>query len=255
MEIGICGYGIVGEAIGEYFKNRIIYDKYKKIGDLNDLLRCNIIYLALPTNENKGSYDMSEIEEICEKLKEKNYKGNIILKSTVEPNTTEYLSEKYDLSISHNPEFLSEKTAINDYKNQDHIVIGFTMKSKKELIQDFFIKSFPNCKNFTFCTSKESELMKLVVNGFYATKIQYFTEIFLLCNHYSINYETIREMILKNGWINPMHTVIPGHDNKLSYGGKCLPKDISVLNNILKNNNIPHGVIDIVINENKLLRQ
>lgn len=36
-------------------------------------------------------------------------------------------------------------------------------------------------------------------------------------------------MMLKNNWINPMHTQIPGPDGQVSYGGLCFPKDTNAL--------------------------
>lgn len=80
-----------------------------------------------------------------------------------------------------------------------------------KLLELFFNKYFPNAE-ISITHSNESEMMKIVCNSFYATKIQYFTEIKLLCDNLEINYDNVRELILKNGWINPMHTTIPGHD-------------------------------------------
>jgi UDP-glucose 6-dehydrogenase len=58
----------------------------------------------------------------------------------------------------------------------------------------------------------------------------FFTEIKLLCDRLNIYYDNIKKLILKNGWINPMHTNIPGSDGKLSFGGMCFPKDIRAFN-------------------------
>ena len=42
-----------------------------------------------------------------------NYKGAVIIKSTLLPGTSEYFSNQFPgLNIIYNPEFLSEKTAI-----------------------------------------------------------------------------------------------------------------------------------------------
>ena len=60
--------------------------------------------------------------------------------------------------------------------------------------------------------------------------------------------------MLKNGWINPMHTSVPGTDGKLSYGGMCFPKDITAFNQYLKRNSLPQQIIESTINEQKLLR-
>jgi UDP-glucose 6-dehydrogenase len=59
---------------------------------------------------------------------------------------------------------------------------------------------------------------------------------------------------LDNGWINPKHTNVPGHDGKLSFGGACFPKDIQALNSFMKNTNTPCKVITAVVEENKKMR-
>ena len=38
------------------------------------------------------------------------------------------------------------------------------------------------------------------------------------------DYKRVVELMLKNKWINPMHTNVPGPDGQLSYGGYCFPK-------------------------------
>ena len=43
--------------------------------------------------------------------------------------------------------------------------------------------------------------------------------------------------MLKNGWINPMHTTVPGPDGQLSYGGFCFPKDTNALLQFMKTEN------------------
>ena len=60
--------------------------------------------------------------------------------------------------------------------------------------------------------------------------------------------------MVNKGWINNMHTNVPGHDRKLSYGGLCFPKDISGLVALFKQCNITHKVLDAVINEQKKIR-
>ena len=134
--IGIIGIGILGTAIKETFasyntniiSNIICYDKYKNIGNsILDICICNIIFICLPTeyNNDKKEYDKSEIYNVFEELSRYKYKGCIILKSTVEPKTTIHLSFIFNnLNIIHSPEFLSARTAMEDFKNQKHIVLG-----------------------------------------------------------------------------------------------------------------------------------
>jgi hypothetical protein len=61
--------------------------------------------------------------------------------------------------------------------------------------------------------------------------------------------------MLNNNWINPMHTVIPGPDGKISYGGLCFPKDTNALNEYMKKLGTPHNVLEACINERNSMRQ
>ena len=265
MIIGICGLGIVGNAILHFFKDKenikvVIYDKFKKeYNNFEDLLKTDIIFMYLTTlySDSLKDYNTVAIHENCIKLNNNNYNGTIVLKSTVSPGTTENLTNLYkNLKIIHNPEFLSAKTNIKDFCNQTHIVIGIPEKFNKnhfDNVINLYKKYFPK-STISISTSNESEIMKLAVNNFYAVKIQFFNEIYLLANKCNSNYEIIKDMMLKNDWINPMHTNVPGHDGKLSYGGACFPKDTNALNEYLKKNNLPNSIINAAVLEQKELR-
>lgn len=264
IKIGICGLGFVGNAIFQTIKNFKdieihCYDLYKNIGLLNDLLNTDIVFLCLPTpyDDDIKEFSKLEIEKTLNFFNENNYNGIILIKSTLEPLSTNKFADKYTkLILIHNPEFLTARTAIEDFKNQSHIILG---KSKNctdnhiTLIVEFYKKYFIN--NITICTSDESECVKLFCNSFYAVKIQFFTELFLTCNKINVNFDIVKNTMLKNNWINPMHTLIPGPDNNISYGGMCFPKDTNALNSFMINNNIPNNVLDAVIKERNNMRE
>lgn len=267
-KIGVIGIGFVGSAIVkslcikgyELDKKLFIYDKFKNggVGTFESTLECDFIFLALPTvyDDKLKSYDKSPIYDTCEKLKYHNYNGGVIIKSTVEPETCEKLSEKYNLNVINNPEFLTAKTAFHDFHNQKHIVLGKTKKCSESVFNDlinFYGKTYPNAEIST-SNSTESELMKISVNCFYATKIQFMNEIYLLSESMDTDYNKVKDMMIKNGWINPMHTIVPGTDGKLSYGGLCFPKDTNALLNFMKNKKTPHSVLESVVGERNMMR-
>tara|TARA_Y100000780_G_scaffold179369_1_gene164832 strand:- start:142593 stop:143411 length:819 start_codon:yes stop_codon:yes gene_type:complete len=270
MKIGIIGLGFVGGAMFRSFNEKktkiedstefIGYDKFKNggIGTLEDLLDSSILFLALPTpySDKLNEYDKSAIYNICKKLNKKNYKGIVVLKSTVEPNTTEKLSKDYNLQIIHNPEFLTARTAFEDFHNQSHIILGKASNCTEENlnnVKEFYKRYYPTSE-FSFCTSLESECMKLTANCFYSVKVQFFNEIYMMCHRNGANFDKVREMVLKNKWVNPMHTLVPGPDNKFSYGGMCLPKDTNALNQYLKKLECPNRVLDATIKERNIFR-
>ena len=121
------------------------------------------------------------------------------------------------------------------------------------MLVEFYKKYYPEAE-ISICTSTESESMKSFVNCFYSVKIQFFNEIYLLCLKTGCNYNTVKELMLKNGWINPMHTNVPGTDGLLSYGGYCFPKDTNALLEFMKKIDSPHEVLEATISERNKMR-
>ena len=264
MKIGIIGIGIVGSAILNGFKklDNLIdinsYDKYKQIGSFNNILTTDILFICVPTqySEQTLEYNKDELHNTLRLLQHNNYSGLIINKCTVEPLTTENMAIQYKLKIIHNPEFLSAKTNIDDFINQKQIVIGTSSlinKSDLELIQNLYKQYFPNSIQ-SVCNSTESECMKLFVNNFYAVKIQFFNELYQLCTKLNINYDIIKEIMIKNEWIHPMHTQVPGPDNQLSYGGMCFPKDTNALLEFMKKYKCMSNILESCIEERNQMR-
>lgn len=260
--IGIIGVGFVGDALQNSFLKHnltvIPYDKYKNIGTFTETLKSDIIFLCLPTlfNTETGEYDKSALDQICNDLHGAHFEGSVIIKSTVEPGTAERLAQKYELHILHNPEFLTARTAREDFHNQRHIVLGTTsMCTAEDLdhVMKFYTQHYPKAEIST-CVSWESEAMKIFANSFYAMKVQIFTEFYLLCQKENTDYDTVVKLMLKNGWINPMHTQVPGPDGKISYGGACFPKDTQALLHHMQKLDTPHAVLEACVGECKKMR-
>lgn len=260
--IGIIGLGFVGNAIFKSFKIKNIdvvgYDKYKTSDSFENILKTKILFLCLPTlfDDTKCEYDKTAIYEICDKLI--NYNGIIVIKSTIEPGTTNELSKKYDkLKFIHNPEFLTARTAFEDFHNQTHIVLGKSNNCSQEQINElsnFYKENYPNAE-ISSCTSLESESMKIFCNSFYASKVMLFNEYYMLCNKNGSDFNKIKDLMLKNNWINPMHTNVPGPDGNLGYGGACFPKDTKALNEYMKNLGSPNQILESVIKQCELIRK
>ena len=255
--VGILGMGFVGSAIHAFFPNAKTYDKYKGNQPFETILATDILYLCLPTLFIDSSYDMTEVDDTLEKLSEARYTGVILVKSTVLPLYCSTANAKYpDLKIVHNPEFLTARTAAHDFAQQSHVVLGYTGEScaAVPIIETFYRMFFPKA-NISVVNAEVSALMKLTCNSFYAVKVQFFTEIYLLCEHMGISYEQLKELILKNKWVNPNHTTVPGPDGKISFGGACLPKDIKALNAFLEELQIPNKILEASIQERNTMRE
>lgn len=263
--IGIVGLGFVGGAIFKSFELKGLeicgYDKFKDggIGIFEKIIETNICFLCLPTlyDSELEEYNKKSIIDTLDKLRDNNYKGLVVIKSTVEPETTDYLSVRYPtIKLCHNPEFLSARTAFTDFHNQTHIVVGKPHNhTENDILElyDLYTKYFPDAI-LSKCSAIESESMKIMCNTFYGSKIIIFNEYYLLCKENGANFEIVRDLMLKNNWINSMHTNVPGPDGSLGFGGACFPKDITALIKYMKRNKTPNSVIESVLEENRTFR-
>lgn len=262
LKVSIIGLGVVGTAIYRCLLNKKIgiktFDIVKESNTFQECLKSDIIFICLPTTfcVQKNEYDKTSIYNTLAKLVDNNYGGIILIKSTLEPMTTDLLSKEYKLKLIHNPEFLSSKTAYEDFENQPKIILGVTSnieKSDIETIIDFYNQYFPESE-ISICSSTESESMKIFSNCFYSVKIQFFNELYILCQKMDINFETVKLLMLSNNWINPMHTNVPGPDGLLSYGGSCFPKDNLALIEFMKKLGTPCSVLESAKKERDLFR-
>lgn len=285
LKVSVIGLGFVGNSMYLSFNEKIKthnlnnveingYDKYKSggIGSFDSCLNSDIIFTALPTLFSKelNSYDNTPTKSVVEELSTKGYNKIIVIKSTVEPTFTEELSKLYPhITFIHNPEFLTARTAYEDFHNQTHIVLGRTynvecvqntrIENDLNLVKQFYNKLYYKPELvISICSSTESELMKILCNTFYAIKVQTFTEFYLLNEklnkQYETKFDTVVNLMLKNNWINPMHTTIPGPDTKISYGGLCFPKDTNALLSFMKKIDTPRGILNSCVDERNEMR-
>lgn len=259
--IGAIGLGFVGSALKKSFELKgqkvIGYDKFKEIGSPNDILKTNIVFLNLPTLfVDTHGYDLDAIIENLRFLSDNKYKGLVVIKSTVEPGITQFLADRFNLKMFHNPEFLTERTAFDDFHNQSHIVIGRTKQVQdydNSLLCKFYKKLYPDAA-ISECSSDESEAMKIFCNNFYAIKVGIANEFNLFCQKMMIDYDKIKKMMIMNGWIADMHLNVPGPDGKRGWGGNCFLKDTKALEKKMKDAGSSCEILSAAISENKKIR-
>ena len=224
MKIGIIGLGVVGTAVKEGFKEHEIftYDKFKNSNTIEEVTdNSELIFVSVPTPSNKQGIDLSAVNKTIELLNKLNYTGLIVLKSTVPPGTTDSYKKKYpNLKLSHNPEFLTEKNAINDFQNPDRIIIGYyneeDIKSFKEIHKKFdcpLMETIP----------KVSEMIKYTANSFLATKVIFANQVYDYCKKLDIDYNEVKKGVLLDNRIGKTHFDVT---EERGYGGMCFPKDV-----------------------------
>lgn len=220
LNVGIIGCGFVGGALKQWLEehnsdvNILISDPPKGMNDDLSTAAAIFISIHIPTEEN-GDQDLTLLKEIITNLPDK----PIFIRTTILPGTSDALSAELKKSVYFMPEFLTERTAYEDFCSQPMV---FTAET--ELLKQIFKN-----KKYIEMNSLEAEVTKYAHNVFGALKVTYFNGIYELCRKKEINYRKIQEGILLSGYINAPHTQVPGPDGKLGYGGKCFPKDVNAL--------------------------
>jgi UDPglucose 6-dehydrogenase len=237
MKLGIMGVGFVGGATAEVLGEKhelILYDKYKEEYNKfsEELIEAEVVFICVPTPmKPSGEIDYSAIHDsirLLEKItRPKEQKPLVVIRSTAVSGTTEELNAKYPFNFAFNPEFLKEKSAVEDMKKTDRIVIGVSSEEDFEKILEVYKPLFPNAK-YIKTDTKTAEMIKYSANVMLAGQIALANEIYQICNNLGIDYEKVKETILLDERI-ARNIDVPGPDGSLGFGGKCFPKDLNAL--------------------------
>ena len=236
MKIGIVGQGYVGTAVKEVFSKHYETNTFDLNGkcsctDIEDLVdKSDIIFVCVPTPMKKdGSCDTSIVEGVVDEIDEVDITNKIVaIKSTIPPGTTNRLNKKCkNISVIFNPEFLTEANFIDDFKNQNRIIIGGERPSTTKLRQVYSLV-FPNAK-IVKTGSITAEMVKYFTNTFLATKVSFANEMKMICDELNIDYDKVVEYSTYDERLGKSHWAVPGPDGKLGFGGSCFPKDLNAL--------------------------
>ena len=184
--------------------------------------------VCVPTPTVDGICDDSMIREVLEELGE----VPVLLKCTVPPN----MLETYPSNVTYNPEFLRAKTAEEDFKNQNRIIIGGPEESL-EILSQVFESSFPEVPLFK-TSSSVAELVKYTTNCFLAVKVSFANELFELCKAINVDYDEVAKHATKDERLGNSHWSVPGPDGKNGFGGSCFPKDLNAILQLCKSNDV-----------------
>jgi nucleotide sugar dehydrogenase len=265
--IGIIGQGFVGSAVREGMKNHFdvkCFDKdpnkFSNVRSIFEVVEnTNITFLCVPTPMRRsGECDLgilcsalNEISECAKALNVDNY--IVVIKSTIPPGTTERLNKIYGfLDIVFNPEFLTEANAVNDYMNQNRIIVGGD-RPASSTVKRIFSKAFPKIPIIK-TSSTIAETIKYVTNTFLAMKVSYANEIYQLCQALNIDYDKVIEYARYDDRLGNSHWSVPGPDGDFGFGGHCFPKDIAALQFLAKHLNVDTTMLTAAINKNEQVR-
>lgn len=252
MRIGVVGGGVVGSATARCFMEWAEVRVYDVVAErathaLGEVLNSDLVFVALPTPQRDDGMeaDVGALDKFfggvmgCHDV-------NFVLRSTVPIGTTRRLREKYELpNLIHSPEFLTARCAFTDIQVPARNIVGGLQGGGQPnsyfSLRDLYEKRFPGVPVLTM-SSDESEAVKLILNGFFATKVAYFNEVFTLVEKLDMDWQNIMEGVMSDGRIAHAHTKVPGPDGSFGFGGTCLPKDIASLVYMLESNGLSANV-------------
>ena len=231
MMVGIIGLGSVGTAARHTLESHFdvrVYDKDGR-GDLEGIIHSDVALVCVSTDGvHNGTLDMSNIMSVSAELDKHNFDGLIIIKSTIQPGTIDYIESTYpDLRVSYVPEFLREKDALEWFANPDRIVYSCKPMDENLLLSVFawVDDTIPRLR----MSNLEAEYGKLAHNAYIATKVTFTCEIERLCNLETIDARNVMKVVWSDRRVNNPSHLTP---YKGGFGGKCVPKDTLALASI-----------------------
>jgi UDPglucose 6-dehydrogenase len=223
--IGVIGYGMVGKAVVNGFSRTTCLISDPQYNDLTIeyIVSKNpdAIFVCVPTPTDDTHY--SVLCGVLQQIKDANYTGITVVKSTVLPQYIE------DFDVVYNPEFLSRATANEDFINPPLVILGGDIDKTSKLADIYRTQSVVNMDCVKFADIKTAAFTKYTMNSFYATKVTFMNQMYDVAQSLGIEWNNVTDMLSLQPWMGTHHFQVPGPDGQRGFGGPCLPKDTEAL--------------------------
>lgn len=258
-QLGIIGYGIVGQAVEYGFKGEDIhiYDKFKNYLTLPEVCeKSEFIFVSVPTPimSDESGIDLSIVEEVVDEIA-KEVEGTdkiVILKSTIVPGTTAAFAKKYPkVNFCFNPEFLTEANYLEDFVKSDRCVVGATNDLVSRRVISLYKKHFPHMPMFQ-TDPTTAEMVKYMANCYLAAKVIFANEMSEISEKLGIKYEEVKKMVVADKRIFDSHLDVT---TTKGFGGKCFPKDLLALRAMAREQGVDTEMLDTVWKKNLKIRK
>ena len=201
----------------------------------------SLVCVGTPSAGN-GSLDMTFVHRVCQQIgtaiaKKLAGPGGyhlVVIRSTVLPGALERevivalewgcgRRAGQEFGVVHNPEFLREGSAVEDFLHPSRTVIGADSEKAAALAADLY----RGIDAPLFVTSLGvASVVKYADNTFHAVKITFGNEIGLFCKKLGIDSHEVMRIFCEDRKLN----ISPAYLRPaFAFGGSCLPKDIRAL--------------------------
>ncbi len=236
----------------QYFQDEETFERMQFVSNYLDIhwedKEIVFICVQTPNNLETNSVDTKFLESAINEVN--NIDNNdlvITVKSTIPPYEIEKICNNVGLdkdSLTFNPEFLREGTAVEDFFNPDRIVIGSNNSEKIEKLKDLY-KDFK--AEIIITDPISSQLIKYLANTYLPMRLSFVNEAARLVKSSGGNLDDVLKGVGMDSRIG-QHYFRPSP----AWGGSCFPKDVVEVNNFYDSEEVNLPLIANIIESNKI---
>lgn len=252
---------VVEEGINELIEAAVKAGRLRATENLEDAIantEVSLISVATPSNANYtpnlAAVD-AVIRSIGQALRNKPGRHTIVLRSTVQPGTTEdrvrpILEEAAGrkvgdrLSLVFNPEFLREGSSVKDFHQPPQTVYGSLDEAGYEVMEQMY-KGLPG--EFVRTSCRVAESVKYLCNVFHAMKIVFANEAGSVLKACGLDGREVMKIFCQDKQLNISAAYLrPG----FAFGGSCLPKEVKGFVTLARSMDVPIPVLGSLLDSN-----
>lgn len=246
---GIIGYGVLGKAMGKCFtKNSVDWwaedietqrvPKSRRF-EKGHLDRTPAVFICVPTPAPVFGvgYSLTQIELALGWLRDQEYTGVVVISSTIGAGDYEHLTRnKYPFHLFVSPEFLREKTAVDDLWNAYYPTI-YGPETMVKAVRGVLLAALRARHFSAYYTAVTPETCALIKQGrnlalalklTSASLVHLNAKAALLSRHENIKVVNRVFSDPRLATSDTYHNV-GQYGHKIGFGGNCLPKDVQAL--------------------------
>jgi len=273
--LGVIGGGVLGRAVARGFLEHLevkVFDTIKERAthSLEEAATCDIVMICLPTPAKlDGRCDTKAIDDFLDVAFTHEWwrpDSCYVIRSTTPVGYTQDQAHSTDFErpLLHSPESLTARCALTDFQIPARNIIGMPGKGHWMPASPVIYEAFKRLKSVyenrfpgvpvLDMDARESELVKLACNSFFAAKVTLFNLFAEMAKAKDLDWETVRAGILSDGRIAHAHTAVPGPSGERGYAGSCLDKDLADLYRCCEDAAVDAEILRQVLERNKLTR-
>jgi len=252
--IGLVGMGYVGKAYNKVFPDAVVYDEPKKIGTREEINKCDMAIIAVPTDPKEDrTLDMSIVEDIISWIET----PLILIKSALAPGTVDRLVKETGKKIAVSVEYIGmgsyfipdQYPSPTNPRQHPMILVGGELETATACAEILWENVAPTTR-IHLLSALECEISKLVENSYPALKVTFINCLMSLAQKSDSNFIRLQQAWTADPRVDGMH--LRALSYKRGWSSHCWNKDIPALAEYAKSigANDMEKLIDTVIEIN-----